>query len=76
MREFDTADGKFVEGGFVLPEAKHSVEWADRDTLLIGTRLGPRDALPNRAIRTSSSAGNAVSRLPPPPRSSAGRHAM
>ena len=40
VREFDTVDRKFVEGGFVLPEAKHSVEWADRDTLLIGTDWG------------------------------------
>ena len=40
VREFDTADRQFVESGFVLPEAKHSVEWADRDTLLIGTDWG------------------------------------
>ena len=40
VREFDTVDRQFVEGGFVLPEAKHSVEWADRDTLLIGTDWG------------------------------------
>ena len=42
VREFDTVDRQFVEGGFVLPEAKHSVEWADRDTLLIGTDWGER----------------------------------
>ena len=40
VREFDTVDRQFVEDGFVLPEAKHSVEWADRDTLLIGTDWG------------------------------------
>ena len=40
LREFDTANRQFVEGGFVLPEAKHSVEWADRDTLLVSTDWG------------------------------------
>ncbi len=40
VREFDTANRQFVEGGFVLPEAKHSVEWADRDTLLVATDWG------------------------------------
>ena len=40
VREFDTANRQFVDGGFVLPEAKHSVEWADRDTLLVATDWG------------------------------------
>ena len=33
IREFDLQAGKFVEGGFVVPESKNSAEWADRDTL-------------------------------------------
>jgi prolyl oligopeptidase len=30
VREFDLATGKFVEGGFTIPEAKSNVAWADR----------------------------------------------
>jgi prolyl oligopeptidase len=40
VREFDTVDKRFVEGGFVLPEAKHSVEWIDRESLLLSTDWG------------------------------------
>lgn len=40
-REFDTAQRTFVEGGFVVPEAKSSVAWVDADTLLVGTDWGP-----------------------------------
>ncbi|MDC0319119.1 prolyl oligopeptidase family serine peptidase [Verrucomicrobia bacterium] len=36
-REFDTLTKRFVEGGFVLPEAKSGVAWLDRDTLFVGT---------------------------------------
>ena len=39
-REFDTLAKRFVEGGFVLPEAKSGVAWLDRDTLLVGTNWG------------------------------------
>jgi prolyl oligopeptidase len=41
LREFDTATGKFVEGGFVLPESKQNSEWIDADTLLVGRDWGP-----------------------------------
>ena len=41
VREFDIGTGKFVEGGFVLPEAKSNVAWADRDRLLVVTNYGP-----------------------------------
>ncbi|RAK68478.1 S9 family peptidase [Phenylobacterium kunshanense] len=37
IREFDAAAGKFVEGGFRLPEGKHRVDWIDQDTLLVVT---------------------------------------
>ncbi len=39
-REFDTATRQFVQGGFVLPEAKSSLAWIDADTLLVGTDWG------------------------------------
>jgi prolyl oligopeptidase len=40
VREFDLATGTFVEGGFVVPEAKSNVAWVDSDTLLVGTDYG------------------------------------
>ncbi|MCF2514006.1 prolyl oligopeptidase family serine peptidase [Sphingomonas sp. G124] len=40
VREFDLAAGKFVEGGFTVPESKNSVTWADRDTLLVAMAEG------------------------------------
>ncbi len=40
VREFDLDTGRFVEGGFVLPEAKSNVAWVDPDTLLVGTDYG------------------------------------
>jgi prolyl oligopeptidase len=39
-REFDIAARSFVEGGFVVPEAKSSTSWLDADTLLVGTDWG------------------------------------
>ncbi|HYG25642.1 MAG TPA: prolyl oligopeptidase family serine peptidase [Caulobacteraceae bacterium] len=35
VREFDTATGRFVDGGFRLPEGKHRLDWMDKDTLLV-----------------------------------------
>ncbi len=40
VREFDLGTGRFVEGGFTVPEAKSSVTWVDSDTLLVGTDYG------------------------------------
>ena len=40
VREFDTTTRSFVDGGFVLPEGKHRLEWLDRDTLLVATDFG------------------------------------
>jgi prolyl oligopeptidase len=37
VREFDTRTGKFVEGGFRLPEGKHRFDWIDKDTLFVVT---------------------------------------
>ena len=39
-REFDALAKRFVEDGFVLPEAKSGVAWIDRDTLFVGTNWG------------------------------------
>ncbi len=41
VREFDTVDKRFIEGGFALPEAKSSAEWIDADHLYVGTDFGP-----------------------------------
>ena len=44
IREFDLAARRFVpesEGGFRLSEAKCSVSWVDRDTLLLSAPLDP-----------------------------------
>jgi len=39
-REFDMVAKKFVEDGFVVPEAKARVAWKDANTLWIGTDFG------------------------------------
>ncbi len=41
VREFDLNTGRFVDGGFRLPEAKTDVAWADKDTIYVGTDFGP-----------------------------------
>ena len=41
VREFDMTTRQFVTDGFALPEAKSSVAWQDRDTVLVGTDFGP-----------------------------------
>jgi prolyl oligopeptidase len=41
VREFDTVTKQFVAGGFEVPEAKTEVEWADADTVYVGTDFGP-----------------------------------
>jgi prolyl oligopeptidase len=40
VREFDMRRRRFVEGGFVLPEAKSDVSWIDQDRLLVATDFG------------------------------------
>ncbi|MBS4728447.1 S9 family peptidase [Mycobacterium sp. SM1] len=40
VREFDMLTGQFVPEGFVLPEAKTRISWADPDTVLVGTDFG------------------------------------
>ncbi len=41
VREFDLLDKRFVDGGFVLPEAKTDVDWCDADTIYVATDFGP-----------------------------------
>jgi prolyl oligopeptidase len=41
VREFDIVRREFVADGFVLPEAKSSVDWADEDTIYVATDFGP-----------------------------------
>ncbi len=39
-REFHLQTRQFVDGGFVVPEAKSRIGWLDRDTLLVATNWG------------------------------------
>lgn len=41
VREFDLVTKRFVDGGFLLPEAKSSSAWVDENTLLVSTDWGP-----------------------------------
>jgi prolyl oligopeptidase len=41
LREFDVERKRFVLDGFVLTEAKQTVEWKDIDTVWVGTDFGP-----------------------------------
>jgi prolyl oligopeptidase len=41
VREFDMPGRRFVRGGFALPEAKSSIDWLDRNTVLVATDFGP-----------------------------------
>lgn len=40
LREFDLVSKAFIEPGFQLPEAKGSIDWLDKDTLLVSSALG------------------------------------
>lgn len=40
-REFSVANKAFVEGGFMIPEAKSRLSWEDENTLLVATDSGP-----------------------------------
>lgn len=41
VREYDITTKTFVKGGFDLAEAKSSITWLDKDTVLFGTDFGP-----------------------------------
>jgi prolyl oligopeptidase len=40
LREFDLINKRFVEDGFILPEAKGVAQWLDADTLLLSSVYG------------------------------------
>ena len=39
-REFLISEKRFVEDGFIVPESKSRLDWADEDTLFIGADVG------------------------------------
>ena len=41
VREFDAVECAFVDGGFMLSEAKSLVEWIDIDHVYVGSDFGP-----------------------------------
>lgn len=43
-REYDIKTRKFVDNGFLIPEAKSDTTWIDKDTILLGTDWG-KDSL-------------------------------
>ncbi|OAH46898.1 prolyl oligopeptidase [Sphingobium yanoikuyae] len=40
LREFDLVDGRFVPGGFDIPNAKQDAVWLDKDSLLLSRDWG------------------------------------
>lgn len=42
IREYDYNEKAFVKDGFTLPEAKSSVAWYDKNTIIVGTDFGAR----------------------------------
>jgi prolyl oligopeptidase len=52
LREFDTVDKRFVEGGFRLPEAKQSADWLNADTLLVSSADSPAHSTESGYART------------------------
>ena len=67
VREFDLTSRAFVDaadGGFAIDEAKTSVDWVDRDTILVGTDEGPgtvtNSGYPMQVARWTRSGGKTV----------------
>lgn len=52
MREFDIGTKSFIADGFVLPEAKGSVDWLDADTLMLSSAYGADMATTSGYART------------------------
>jgi len=52
IREFDLEARDFVTDGFVVPEAKSSVNWANADTLYVASALGDGHATTSGYART------------------------
>ena len=53
IREFDVELRSFVDGGFVLEEAKSGISWIDRDTLFVGSDFGDGSLTDSGYPRTS-----------------------
>jgi prolyl oligopeptidase len=41
VREYDTEERRFIDGGFTFPEGKQSITWVDRNTLLVAREWTP-----------------------------------
>lgn len=52
LREFDTETKSFVVDGFILPEAKSSVDWLDANTLVLSSAYGEGMATTSGYART------------------------
>ena len=52
LREFDLTAHAFIPDGFTAPEAKSSVDWLDRDLLLLSSALGEGMATNSGYART------------------------
>ncbi len=52
IREFDLEAKRFVETGFVLPEAKTDIGWIDADTVFVSTALFPDETTASGSGRT------------------------
>ena len=47
VREFDLQAGKFIDGGFSLPEARNFVDWIDKDTWIVARDWGEGTMTPS-----------------------------
>jgi prolyl oligopeptidase len=53
VREFDASEGRFLDDGFFLPEAKQSVSWLDGDRVLVASDFGPGSMTTSGYARTA-----------------------
>jgi len=52
VREFDTKSRRFVEGGFMVREAKSDIDWLDANSLWVATDFGPDSLTTSGYART------------------------
>jgi prolyl oligopeptidase len=71
VREFDLVAGRFVEGGFSLPEGKQNVAWVDENTILVARDFG-EGTMSTSGYPITIAACAAVRRSPRPRSCSAG----
>lgn len=53
VREFDVAEKRFIDDGFVIPESKVTVGWMDENTVFVGTDFGDDSLTDSGYPRTS-----------------------